>query len=813
MWKTRQLWRAAIGAGVLAMGACVPAAEMTVSSPSDGDDEATAAAALSAAGDDAYCAPGNTVTNLAAADGPAQLLQRCFYTALSATPSPNGARWTPKDSAGLSAALAQAQCGDVIQLDPTVVYTGHFMVTQSCTDSAWLTLETAAADQLPPEGTRVSPAWAGVKSLPARPAYRAPANGPQRVLAQVRSALANQPAIEFQGAAPGTPGASHVRLIGLEVSPAQSVPQGAFLTVVPEGTDHLIIDRCWIHGDMDDPTHDNHGGVLLDGLYVAVIDSYLSDHRVTTNGAFAEAQAIAGGNGFVPKGVFKIVNNFLEATTENYIFGGGPGNAAGIPQDIEIRRNHLFKPYSWRMDCYAGSPIPADWCEGQTYVGQKYVVKNLGELKAAMRALLEANIYEHNWQGQSDQSGTAVGFTPKSQQGTNPSAQVSDLTFRYNIIRHSTGGLDLSTAPSIPGCKADTSRHISAITWAAGRATVTVDDALGDGEPLGWTNVTTPALVTGRQISIAGATPSDYDTAGLVPVVRIDGTHFSYALAAAPQPYAHGATMAGNDCPPAFAEGLRNASVHDVEFDDINYAKYTAWDASRSKWGEISKKGWAAGISCGQPDAFSNVTVAHNSMITSGGVLPGFALAGGGAIALSANTGAGAQLKDLVIRDNIGIRPLQGYDVNDMISTKGFNVALDQLTEAATFSRNVLVLGVFAGELAIDTPNHDDDTAGSFPSTNQVCGADGVTSCFAGAAGSCSAAFGENCPDTGGNGFSAVAFVNYNLGVGGDYRLCRGPGNPSTRCTAASPFARAGTDGKDIGANVASVMNYTTGVP
>jgi len=50
-----------------------------------------------------------------------------------------------------------------------------------------------------------------------------------------------------------------------------------------------------------------------------------------------------------------------------------------------------------------------------------------------------------------------------------------------------------------------------------------------------------------------------------------------------------------------------------------------------------------------------------------------------------------------------------------------------------------------------------------------------------------------------------VGFVNYNNGLNGDYRLCTGPGVPAASCTAASPYHNAGTNGKDLGADISKV--------
>jgi hypothetical protein len=56
---------------------------------------------------------------------------------------------------------------------------------------------------------------------------------------------------------------------------------------------------------------------------------------------------------------------------------------------------------------------------------------------------------------------------------------------------------------------------------------------------------------------------------------------------------------------------------------------------------------------------------------------------------------------------------------------------------------------------------------------------------------------------------SAVGFVDF---AGADYRLCLGAGNPAASCTASSPYASLGADGKDIGADINAVNAATAGV-
>jgi hypothetical protein len=156
-----------------------------------------------------------------------------------------------------------------------------------------------------------------------------------------------------------------------------------------------------------------------------------------------DSQAIAGGLGDNQMGPYKIVDNFLEAASENILLGGG--SATTTPADIEIRRNHMFKPQIWM----AGQP---GFVGGRD--GNAFIVKNLFELKNAQRVLFEGNVLENSWGGFS-QEGFAIGVGPKNQAKGNldlcPLCQVTDITIRYIKIRHVGGGLQLGNGQSDNG--------------------------------------------------------------------------------------------------------------------------------------------------------------------------------------------------------------------------------------------------------------------------------------------------------------------------------------------------------------------------
>jgi hypothetical protein len=182
----------------------------------------------------------------------------------------------------------------------------------------------------------------------------------------------------------------------------------------------ITIDRCYIHGT---PKGDVKRGIALNGASLAVVDSYISDIHVVGQ----DTQAIEGWNG---PGPFKIVNNELEAAGENIMFGGArPTLVNNIPSDIEIRGNHIFKPLSWMVG-NAG------------YAGMHWTVKNLLEFKIAQRVLITGNILENNWPDA--QTGFAFLVTPRTENGTAPWVYVQDITFTYNVLRHTASGVNIS---------------------------------------------------------------------------------------------------------------------------------------------------------------------------------------------------------------------------------------------------------------------------------------------------------------------------------------------------------------------------------
>jgi hypothetical protein len=370
-------------------------------------------------------------------DGPAELPRVYLKTSLAESPAPGGVHRVSA-SGDLQNTLDKAKCGDTVELRAGTVFVGVFTLpAKNCDDDHWIIIRSdAPSAALPPENSRITPCYAGVSSLPSRPPFNC--SSAANVMAKlVLGKGANGP-LHF------AEGANHYRLVGLEIARVEGGhPANHLISTDHNGmTDHIIFDRVWVHGTAQDETK---GGIQLGGgTYVAIVDSYFSDfHCIAKSGACVDAHAIAGGVGPNPMGPYKITNNYLEASGENVIFGGGPAFSA--PADIEIRQNHLFKPLIWMpsQTGFVGGPD-----------GNPFIVKNLFELKNAQRVLFEANLLENSWGGFS-QSGFGVLLTPKNQASgsTNvcPGCLVTDVTIRLCRISHVASGMQIGNGLSDNG--------------------------------------------------------------------------------------------------------------------------------------------------------------------------------------------------------------------------------------------------------------------------------------------------------------------------------------------------------------------------
>jgi hypothetical protein len=295
--------------------------------------------------------------------------------------------------ADLQQAIERARPGDIIQLTPGATYTGNFILPDK-SGSQFITIRTADAPGQPRAGQRVAPshaaALASLKSPNVLPALRT-APGAHHWRLELLEFRANKD------------GAGDIIALG-DGSSAQNTREQA-----PRD---IIIDRCYIHGDA---TQGQKRGIALNSASTHVIESYISDIKVRGQ----DSQALGGWNG---PGPYRIENNYLEAAGENILLGGADPAIDGlVTEDVVVRRNHMTKRPEWRQ--------------------QGWLVKNIFELKNARRVLVEGNLMEYAWVD--GQIGYAIVLTPRNQDGRAPWATVEDVTFRYNIVRHAGGGMQI----------------------------------------------------------------------------------------------------------------------------------------------------------------------------------------------------------------------------------------------------------------------------------------------------------------------------------------------------------------------------------
>ena len=325
-----------------------------------------------------------------------------------------------RDYSDLQQAIDAAPLGSLLVLDAGVVFNGGFTLPDKGEGDEWIIMMSSRMDLLAKDEVRINPTASTVDF-----------QFPDQTSAMpkiITDNLSGIPCLATQASA------HHYRLMGLEISADVDVVNSYGL--VNLGTSaasqnslgkvphHFVIDRCYIHGHTQ--AEIMKYGVRLDCVNAAIIDSYISDfHSVGF-----DAQAISGING---PGPFKIINNYLEASGENILFGGAAPAIAGlVPSDIEIRQNYFYKPWSWRV----GHP---------DFEGKHWTIKNLFELKTGKRVLLDGNVMENCWADLPiGQSGYAILLTVRTEGGNSPQADVSDIMISNNIIRHAGAGISLS---------------------------------------------------------------------------------------------------------------------------------------------------------------------------------------------------------------------------------------------------------------------------------------------------------------------------------------------------------------------------------
>ena len=243
-------------------------------------------------------------------------------------------------------ALNASQPGDTILLRAGETFVGNFVLpTKSGSNTAPILIRSDAPDSaLPASGVRLVP--------PGYPSANVALNRLARLLG-AGGGYKNTPVL--QAAA----GAHNFRLQFLEIDGTNQLGWGTLvewgnnssaqtsLSAVPYG---IVLDRVYVHGHL---VKGQKRCIGLNGASLEVLNSFVSACAAVE----IDAQAIAGFNG---PGPFKISNNYLEASTENILFGGADPRIVNlVPSDIEITRNLFTKPVSWRNPILTPPSAPA----------------------------------------------------------------------------------------------------------------------------------------------------------------------------------------------------------------------------------------------------------------------------------------------------------------------------------------------------------------------------------------------------------------------------------------------------------------------
>jgi hypothetical protein len=367
----------------------------------------------------------------------------------------------------LQNAISAANPGDVIILAAGAQFLGPFVLPAvvGASDSAPITLQSSAVDSLPAAGERVDPTMAGLMPQLLFPSQAG---------SSIARATHNNP-YDTCGCINFADGASYWNLVGLEVTCQYDNPWGYFGLVLignnapmPFGggdalaaptvggagpfirfskgqtslgqcPTNIVVDRCYIHGPPNlVPGYDEQGntlsrlkgGIELHADTATIQGCYISGIMGNT----FETHGIFCANG---PGNYQILNNYIEASCENFFCGGvypevGASNPDFTVQNVTFRFNHLKKLPSW-----------SKW--DPTYDGNSWLVKNLFELKAGNNWTIDSNVLENCWGGQSDQLGWAFLLTPRgiaNYQGLR-TTPVSNIAITNNLVLHCSGFISM----------------------------------------------------------------------------------------------------------------------------------------------------------------------------------------------------------------------------------------------------------------------------------------------------------------------------------------------------------------------------------
>jgi hypothetical protein len=319
-----------------------------------------------------------------------------------------------------------------------------------------IVIRTSTPDsQLPPPGTRISPAWSS-KLAKIQPDTLC-GNSGGGCFYPITGFVMRSFALNFGDTSDDGNRWMNANMwaIGLEIQGIDNSSDPSFnptptyqLVSFKEGTSDNGLDRCYIHGQYPFPNRLAQG-IEWEGHNNSITNSYFDrivypfhdnvDGASQTEGT----QFIQAGKG---PGPYILYNNVFDGLTGNGIHFNGAGDGGfetKIMQDILIQRNYISQnPQSSPQKYCYGNPGADGW---------EYRNRQPLEFKGGYRALIDGNViaYDCHWLASSAVAITSV------------AAGIMDLTFTNNTWKHvsSVTMMGSSTQGGYPIALSPTSRY------------------------------------------------------------------------------------------------------------------------------------------------------------------------------------------------------------------------------------------------------------------------------------------------------------------------------------------------------------------
>jgi hypothetical protein len=305
-----------------------------------------------------------------------KLVSLAFLFGICLSADVSAATITVAPSGNLQAALNLAQPGDVIVLQAGGRYVGPFTLPAKAAGPV-ITIRSSAV--LP--GRRIGPQDASL--LPT-------------LASAITAAVLD-----------GT-GAANWKLDGINF---ESVSNGQGEVIVLQDSTNIYMDRILLVAGANGQKR----GIRGNGKQITLTRSYIAN--MWRSGQ--DSQTFCAWDGAGP---FTLTNNYLEAASENVLFGGADSRSSDrIPSDILIEGNYFTKRWEWK--------------------GAGVVVKNLFELKVGKRVTIRGNLFERNWTD--GQTGFGINLKVQNQDGTSPWTVLEDVLFENNVVRDTENGFSI----------------------------------------------------------------------------------------------------------------------------------------------------------------------------------------------------------------------------------------------------------------------------------------------------------------------------------------------------------------------------------